>query len=89
MGLLRILCDAHLDAMHVQARKLMQEDELEALADGDELIQARRAGFVFPGWAEGPLNFPPTYKFRQASLSVTLFEEVSLSVSSQPAQQRV
>ena len=48
----------------MQARKLIQEDELEALCDGDELTQARRAGLVFPGWLEGPLHFPPTYKFR-------------------------
>lgn len=48
----------------LQARKLIKEDELEALADGDELIQARRAGQAFPGWLEGPLYFPPTYKFR-------------------------
>ena len=48
----------------MQARKLIQEDELEALSDGDELTQARRAGLIFPGWLEGPLHFPPTYKFR-------------------------
>ncbi|CAK0784059.1 hypothetical protein CVIRNUC_007262 [Coccomyxa viridis] len=47
------------------ARKLIQEDELEALCDGDELTQARRADLVFPGWLEGPLHFPPTYKFRR------------------------
>ena len=52
----------------MQARKLIQEDELEALSDGDELTQARRAGLVFPGWLEGPLHFPPTYKFRHVSL---------------------
>ena len=51
----------------MQARKLIQEDELEALSDGDELTQARRAGLVFPGWLEGPLHFPPTYKFRHIS----------------------
>ena len=50
--------------MPVQARKLIQEDELEALTDGDELIQARRAGHFFSEWNEGPLLFPPTYKLR-------------------------
>ena len=51
-------------SMIVQARKLIQEDELEALADGDELNQARQAGHLLSEWQEGLLNFPPTYKFR-------------------------
>ena len=51
----------------MQARKLIQEDELNALADGDELVQARQAGHFFSDWHEGPLNFRPTYKFRYIS----------------------
>lgn len=51
----------------VQARRLIQDDELEALADGDELIQARRTGHFFSDWHEGQLNFRPTYKFRHMS----------------------
>ena len=53
--------------MTAQARKLIQEDELKALSDGDELIQARRAGHLFSEWNEGPLLFPPTYKFRHTA----------------------
>ena len=45
-------------------RRLIQVGNLEALAEGDELLLARRSGTVFQGWEEGPLTFAPTYKFR-------------------------
>ena len=47
---------AHYKSVALQARKLIQEDELEALADGDELVQARRAGYFFSDWHEAPLH---------------------------------
>ena len=58
---------AHCTMVTVQARRLIEDDELEALADGDELIQARRTGHYFSDWHEGPLTFCPTYKFRHMS----------------------
>lgn len=48
----------------IQVRKQLQLGELDALAQHDELVQARNAGNAFQGWAEGRLTFPPTYKFK-------------------------
>ena len=36
---------------------------LAALRGNDQLNAARAQGLAFAGWAEGPLHFPPTYKF--------------------------
>eukprot|EP00667_Euglena_gracilis_P011284 EG_transcript_11510 len=37
--------------------------ELQPLRDADQLLKARQAGRCFVGFSEGPLSFPPTYKF--------------------------
>jgi len=62
--MLSLLQGANGHAVAEQARTLIQRGELEALADGDELTQSRRAGHFFSDWHEHPLQFPPTYKFR-------------------------
>ncbi|EIE20020.1 DNase I-like protein, partial [Coccomyxa subellipsoidea C-169] len=47
-----------------QVREQVRLRKFDALAEHDELVQAREAGDAFQGWCEGALTFPPTYKFR-------------------------
>lgn len=39
------------------------EGQLSKLAAHDELKHAQSKGDAFSDWQEGPLSFPPTYKF--------------------------
>ncbi len=48
----------------LQVREQVRLRNFDALAEHDELVQAREAGDAFQGWFEGALTFPPTYKFR-------------------------
>lgn len=47
----------------MQARALLRAGDLAALHASDELSTMLAQGRSFQGWAEGPLTFPPTYKF--------------------------
>ena len=40
---------------------------LQELVAADELTCMRKAGRAFQGWQEGPLSFPPTFKFRRGT----------------------
>lgn len=46
-----------------ETRKLLQEDNWDALLDKDQLKIEREAGRAFKGWKEGKIYFPPTYKY--------------------------
>lgn len=37
------------------------------LSEADELTTNMRASRVFAGWKEGPLTFPPTFKFKRGT----------------------
>ncbi|KAK9840841.1 hypothetical protein WJX81_008338 [Elliptochloris bilobata] len=50
-----------------EVRALLRAGDLAALAESDELTRVRHQGRAFEGWAEGPLNFAPTYKFRRGT----------------------
>lgn len=43
---------------------LSQKGYLEPLRKNDQLNIERAEGRAFQGWEEGPLNFPPTYKYQ-------------------------
>lgn len=42
---------------------LLKQDMMEVLTANDQLLLEMTAGTVFKGFKEGPLKFPPTYKF--------------------------
>ncbi|KAK9265805.1 hypothetical protein L1049_003411 [Liquidambar formosana] len=44
-------------------RKLLEENDWDALFDKDQLKIEREAGRVFKGWKEGKIYFAPTYKY--------------------------
>lgn len=52
-----------LDATRAQADALLHQGHASELLRLDQLHKARRAGAVLPGFHEGPVRFPPTYKF--------------------------
>ena len=53
--------------IHVQVRQVLRAGQHTDLAQWDELTRDRQAGRVFEGWQEGPLAFPPTFKFRRGT----------------------
>ncbi|KAF8107534.1 hypothetical protein N665_0119s0003 [Sinapis alba] len=44
-------------------RKLVAQKRWDELKNSDQLIRELRRGHVFDGWREGPIKFPPTYKY--------------------------
>uniref|UniRef100_A0A1D1Z1F3 Type I inositol 1,4,5-trisphosphate 5-phosphatase CVP2 n=1 Tax=Anthurium amnicola TaxID=1678845 RepID=A0A1D1Z1F3_9ARAE len=52
---------------YTDTRKLLQNNDWDALFEKDQLKMEREAGRVFKGWSEGKLYFPPTYKYSNNS----------------------
>ncbi|KAL8159013.1 hypothetical protein V2J09_000550 [Rumex salicifolius] len=52
-----------LNMLDVEIRKLVASKQWNALINSDQLTKELRNGRVFGGWKEGPINFPPTYKY--------------------------
>ncbi|CAM6116533.1 unnamed protein product [Calypogeia fissa] len=46
-----------------EARCLVAKADWESLLEKDQLKIEQNAGHVFDGWQEGPIYFPPTYKY--------------------------
>ncbi|KAL9242710.1 hypothetical protein vseg_016685 [Gypsophila vaccaria] len=46
-----------------EIRKLVAKKKWNELLNNDQLSRELRSGRVFDGWKEGPINFPPTYKY--------------------------
>ncbi|KAI4321386.1 hypothetical protein MLD38_034772 [Melastoma candidum] len=46
-----------------KARELISKKEWSKLMEKDQLVRELRKGRTFDGWNEGPLLFPPTYKY--------------------------
>ncbi|KAJ1686709.1 hypothetical protein LUZ63_018099 [Rhynchospora breviuscula] len=52
---------------YAEARKLLEENNWDALFEKDQLKIEREAGRVFKGWNEGKIYFAPTYKYSSNS----------------------
>nr|CAD1817411.1 unnamed protein product [Ananas comosus var. bracteatus] len=50
-----------------ETRKLLEENNWDALFEKDQLKMEREAGRVFKGWNEGKIFFAPTYKYSSNS----------------------
>lgn len=48
---------------NLEVRDLVKANSLDALLGADQLLKAMDAGEVFMGYDEGPIRFPPTYKY--------------------------
>ncbi|XP_076908574.1 type I inositol polyphosphate 5-phosphatase 10-like [Bidens hawaiensis] len=46
-----------------ETKKLLEQNNYDALLSMDQLKIEREAGRVFDGWKEGNIYFPPTYKY--------------------------
>ncbi|BFI05503.1 hypothetical protein MPTK1_1g23560 [Marchantia polymorpha subsp. ruderalis] len=46
-----------------EARTLIANEDWEVLLEKDQLKLEQNGGRVFDGWQEGPIYFPPTYKY--------------------------
>ncbi|KAI3747375.1 hypothetical protein L6452_09829 [Arctium lappa] len=46
-----------------ETKKLLEQNDWDALLNKDQLKIEREAGRVFDGWKEGKIFFPPTYKY--------------------------
>lgn len=46
-----------------EIRKLVANKQWSELINSDQLSKELRSGHVFEGWKEGPITFPPTYKY--------------------------
>ncbi|KAL8240275.1 hypothetical protein R6Q59_013630 [Mikania micrantha] len=46
-----------------ETKKLLEQNDWDALLNKDQLKIEREAGRVFEGWKEGKIFFPPTYKY--------------------------
>ncbi|KAM2028606.1 hypothetical protein ACFX16_040210 [Malus domestica] len=60
-----------------ETRKLLVDNDWDALLDKDQLKIEREAGRVFKGWKEGKIYFAPTYKYFYNS--DTYFGEIKTS----------
>ncbi|KAK4492521.1 hypothetical protein RD792_003332, partial [Penstemon davidsonii] len=49
------------------AKALVEMRNWRALLENDQLRMEQRQGRVFPGWSEGKIYFPPTYKYSNNS----------------------
>ncbi|KAF3330646.1 type I inositol 1,4,5-trisphosphate 5-phosphatase CVP2 [Carex littledalei] len=52
---------------YAEARKLLEDNNWDALFEKDQLKIEREAGRVFKGWNEGKIYFAPTYKYSSNS----------------------
>ncbi|KAK3016774.1 hypothetical protein RJ639_006447, partial [Escallonia herrerae] len=52
-----------INMLDTEVRKLVARKQWDQLLNGDQLCKELRSGHVFDGWKEGPINFPPTYKY--------------------------
>ncbi|KAK9667886.1 hypothetical protein RND81_13G018200 [Saponaria officinalis] len=52
-----------LNMTDTEIRKLVVKKKWNELFSNDQLSKELRSGHVFDGWKEGPINFPPTYKY--------------------------
>ncbi|PIA38312.1 hypothetical protein AQUCO_02800175v1 [Aquilegia coerulea] len=50
-----------------ETKKLLEENDWDALLEKDQLKNEREAGRVFKDWKEGKIYFPPTYKYSNNS----------------------
>ncbi|KAK9071591.1 hypothetical protein SSX86_008019 [Deinandra increscens subsp. villosa] len=48
---------------YYEAKRLLEQNDWDALLNKDQLKIEREAGRVFEGWKEGKIFFPPTYKY--------------------------
>ncbi|KFK28484.1 hypothetical protein AALP_AA7G001900 [Arabis alpina] len=46
-----------------EVRNLIAQKRWDELKNSDQLIRELRRGHTFDGWKEGPIKFPPTYKY--------------------------
>ena len=53
--------------LHVQVRKAIKAQKSEQLLAAEELNKMRRGGRAFQGWSEGPISFPPTFKYKRGT----------------------
>jgi len=62
-----------------EARDMVSQRSFDWLRERDQLRAEMKAGNVFQGMREGPIKFPPTYKFQrhQLGLSGTVFDGYS------------
>ncbi|KAK2985047.1 hypothetical protein RJ640_016967, partial [Escallonia rubra] len=52
-----------INMLDTEVRKLVARKQWDQLLDSDQLCKELRSGHVFDGWKEGPITFPPTYKY--------------------------
>ncbi|KAG6809425.1 hypothetical protein H0H92_000296, partial [Tricholoma furcatifolium] len=52
-----------IDMENLSVRSLAERDEFDPLLAADQLKQAMDSGVAFPGYAEGPVLFRPTYRY--------------------------
>ncbi|XAR70597.1 Inositol-polyphosphate 5-phosphatase [Bertholletia excelsa] len=52
-----------LNMLDAEVRKLVANKHWDELLNSDQLSKELRCGHVFEGWNEGPITFPPTYKY--------------------------
>ncbi|KAK9821522.1 hypothetical protein WJX74_007052 [Apatococcus lobatus] len=50
-----------------EVRKAIKAKKSEQLLAAEELNRMRQQGRSFQGWSEGPLNFPPTFKYKRGT----------------------
>lgn len=55
------------DIEYASAKSMIEIGDLAGLAKFDQLSSRMKSGSIFPGFTEGPLEFPPTYKFDPGS----------------------
>lgn len=51
----------------MQVRKAIKAKKSEQLLAAEELNRMRQQGRSFQGWSEGPLSFPPTFKYKRGT----------------------
>jgi hypothetical protein len=52
-----------IDLPAAEAKALAQAGQLDRLLAHDQFLAQRSAGAIFQGYSEGPIAFPPTYKY--------------------------
>ena len=55
------------DEAVLQARAALRAGRHKDLVASDELGIMMRSGRAFEGWREGPLTFPPTFKYKRGT----------------------
>ncbi|XAR54844.1 Inositol-polyphosphate 5-phosphatase [Bertholletia excelsa] len=52
-----------INMLDTEVRKLVAKKKWDKLMNSDQLKKEFCSGHVFDGWMEGPITFPPTYKY--------------------------